>query len=61
VRALPRIRLALPMVDPDIMEAVADRMVIESDTPLSYMIDGDFIQGGQRLEVRVGPRVALVI
>ncbi|MCB9759959.1 MAG: diacylglycerol kinase [Alphaproteobacteria bacterium] len=58
---LPNIWRARPIEHPDVVDAVADRMVIEADEPLSYMLDGDFHVGGQRLEVTIGPRVRLIV
>lgn len=59
-RALPAIFRGQPVGDPHILSQLGQSLVLESRQPMSYMIDGDFHQGGQRLEVRVGPRVRLV-
>lgn len=56
-RALPGIRLARPIHHPKIPNALARTVVLESEEPMTYMIDGDFHRGGQRLEIRVGPRI----
>ncbi|MCB9793108.1 MAG: diacylglycerol kinase [Alphaproteobacteria bacterium] len=61
VSRLWRIWRARPIEHPEIVDAVVERMVIEAEEPLGYMVDGDFHQGGQRLEVTVGPRVQLLI
>lgn len=61
ISRLWRIWRARPIDHPKVVDAVVDRMVIEADTPLGYMVDGDFHQGGERLEVTVGPRVQLLI
>ncbi|MCB9742540.1 MAG: diacylglycerol kinase [Alphaproteobacteria bacterium] len=58
---LLRIWRARPIEHPQIVDAVVERVVIEADEPLSYMLDGDFHRGGQRLEIVVGPRVQLII
>lgn len=50
-----------PLTHPDMVDAVTDRLIIESEQAIPYMIDGDFHQGGQRLEVKVGPRLQLVL
>ncbi len=47
---------------PRIVDGLCRVMEIESldAQPLNFMIDGDFHRGGQRLEVRVGPRVQML-
>lgn len=50
-----------PLDHPQMVDGVTDRLVIESDQALPFMIDGDFHQGGQRLEVRTGPRVQFIL
>lgn len=50
-----------PLDHPEMIDGVTDRLVIESEQPLPYMLDGDFHQGGQRLEVKVGPRIQFVL
>ncbi len=57
---LPRFRFALPPSHPDILDGLGRELVLEADEPQSYMVDGDFHRGGQRLVVRVGPRVEIV-
>jgi len=58
---LPRIRLGLPLNGAKILDAVCDRVVFESDEPLRYIVDGDPHEGGNRLELGVGPRLRLVV
>lgn len=58
---LPRMRLARPMKNPDIHSYVARRMRIEANRPIHYMVDGDFHQGGQVVEVTTGPRVKMIV
>ena len=60
VKAIPTIRLARPVRRPGIQEAVARRLILESDAPIPYMIDGDFHVGGQTLNIEVGPRLRLI-
>lgn len=61
VRALWPIRRAQPIDNPRILEAVAQTLRVESEEPLSYMIDGDFHPGTTTLELRVGPRLQMVL
>jgi diacylglycerol kinase family enzyme len=58
---LPRIRLGLPLNGKKILDAVCERVVFESDEPLRYIIDGDTHEGGNRLELGVGPRLRVVV
>lgn len=60
VKALPAVRLARPINHPDVLEKVGRRMVLESDEPIPYMVDGDFHMGGTTLVVEVGPRLKLI-
>ena len=61
IRQLWNIFRARPIDNPNILEAVTEGVVIEADEPLGYMIDGDFHQGGQRLEVKVGPTLQMIL
>lgn len=61
LRAVHRLRLALPMNRPDIYDQLARRFTISSSEPQSYMLDGDFLHGGQTLSVEVGPRVRFIV
>lgn len=58
---LPRIYRGQELKHPHIESQLGQSMVIEADEPLAYMLDGDFHRGGQRLEVRVGPSVRLLV
>jgi len=61
VGLLPRIRLARPLRHPLVQDSLATHVVLEAEEPIAYMIDGDFHQGGQRVEIGLGPRVELVL
>lgn len=61
LRALHRVRLALPMNRPDIYDQVARRFTITAEKPQDFMLDGDFLRGGQTLSVEVGPRVRFIL
>lgn len=61
VKQLPRIWLAKSTEAQDIYNATPERMVIRGERPQSYMIDGDFHNGGQSIEVSVGPAVKFVL
>ncbi len=61
VPQLIRIRRGRPTSHPKIVEQLGRELILEAAEPLPYMIDGDFYRGGQRICVRVGPRVELVL
>ena len=59
-KALPTIYRGQAVADPAVITGLGEELVISAEGPQSYMIDGDFHQGGQRIVVRLGPRVRLV-
>jgi len=46
---------------PQHLSTVTDRLVIESDEPIPYALDGDLFCGGPRLEIGTGPRLKLLL
>ena len=60
VRNLPRIYRAQPIAAEGVFERVGTELIIRSDEPINYMIDGDFHRGGQTLTVRTGPPVDII-
>ena len=46
---------------PQHLNTVADSLTIESDEPIPYALDGDIFRGGNRLSIRTGPRLKLVL
>jgi diacylglycerol kinase family enzyme len=61
VKDFPNFYLARPPRSPDIYTAIPRRLLMSSDRPQPYMIDGDFHPGGQSVELTVGPRVRFVL
>ncbi len=61
VKSLPRIRMALPIDDPEIYSAVPTTMVLRAEQPIPIMIDGDFHPAGQVVTVSSGPRIRFVL
>ncbi len=61
VKALPRVRMALPIDAPDIYSAVPERVVLSSSVPMPFMVDGDFHPAGQTITITVGPRIRFVL
>jgi len=58
--SMPRIWMGRSPARPDIIERLAQRLVIEADEAQGYMLDGDFLQGGRRLVVSPGPILRFV-
>jgi diacylglycerol kinase family enzyme len=45
---------------PQHLSTVTDSLIVESDEPIPYALDGDLFRGGPRLEIGTGPRLKLV-
>jgi len=60
VRELHRMYRARPLRHPATKDQVVERLVLRSDTPIDYMVDGDFHRGGTELLVEIGPTVRFV-
>ena len=60
LKHLHRVRVGLPIEDPLHFDMVLERLVIISDGPFEYTMDGDIYTAEHRLEVQAGPRVELV-
>jgi diacylglycerol kinase (ATP) len=62
VKALPRIRLGLPVDDDVFRSSVSDEAVFISEEPITYTIDGDMhcAESG-RVTLKTGPRVEIII
>jgi diacylglycerol kinase family enzyme len=62
VLELPRVRRGVPMRSGRAYEAVSTSMLVESTRgPVRYMIDGDLHTSETPIEVKVGPRVRLIV
>lgn len=59
--ALPKIWFGRKVSEKKIVEQVAEEVVFESEEPLSYTLDGDTHQTGNRLALAVGPRLEIVV
>ncbi len=59
--ALPKIFFGRKVAQKKIEEKVAERVVFESEEDILYTLDGDLHQTGKRLEIRVGPRLEIVV
>lgn len=56
-----RIPMGRPLDQPGIIDQVGQRLVIEGPAAQGFMMDGDFVIGGQQLVVEAGPRVRFVV
>lgn len=62
VGLLPRIRMGAELPPDRVTTRLARRMVLESDAPFSYCVDGDLYSAEDgRLELSVGPIVDIVV
>ncbi len=61
VARLPTIFRARPLEHERVEDRVTQHLLLRSDEPIGYMIDGDFHRGGREVEVRVGPSVEFII
>lgn len=60
VKLLPRIYRGQPIGREGIHDEAARRVQIRGTAPIGFMMDGDFLQGGETLTVQVGPRVRFI-
>jgi diacylglycerol kinase (ATP) len=58
---LPQIRLGRPLPQHKVADKVARRLVIESEEPLGYTVDGELHEGGKRVILETGPRVKIIV
>lgn len=60
-RELPRYWKGGPTRDPGILNRVGKHLLVSANRPIGYMVDGDFHQGGQVLDVRSDRTVRMVV
>lgn len=60
-RELPRVYGRRPLKEPGNVEQEARKMVLRSEEPATFMVDGDFHRGGTELVVEVGATVTLLV
>ena len=61
VKNLGRIYRGKPIRNAEVYDQVARRVRIEGTAAQGFMMDGDFVVGGQVLDVAVGPRVRFLV
>ncbi len=57
---IPRIYLGKPLKMSQVYESIGREIIIRSEKPPSYTIDGDIFPGEQEMRISVGPRVNFV-
>lgn len=60
-RELPRVYRKRPLEEAGNVERKARRLVLRSDEPASFMVDGDFHRGSRELVVEIGQTVSLLV
>ena len=58
---LPRARRGVPLNHPEVYTELGKRIVITSDLPMPYTIDGDMYQGDKTLVIEAGPRLEMIV
>lgn len=61
VNALPQIFFGRPLGNHQTVDRVADRMILEPAKQQSYTVDGDMYRTANRIDVRIGPRVTVLV
>jgi diacylglycerol kinase family enzyme len=61
VLELPRVFRGVGMSERKVIDMVAREMVIQSDAPFHYVVDGDVFRSEGTLQVRTGPRLELLV
>jgi diacylglycerol kinase family enzyme len=61
VMSLRRAYMGRKISEKRMVEFVASKMVIESQKPIKYTLDGEVYKAGNTLEVTMGPRLELVV
>ncbi|MCX7945143.1 MAG: diacylglycerol kinase family protein [Deltaproteobacteria bacterium] len=59
--SLPAIRLGLPLNKEKYIDAAAEEVIFESEEPMKYTIDGDIYESGEKMIIRVGPKLELIV
>ena len=61
LREIPRIYPGRSPKCEEVTETVAKKLVIESETPIVFMLDGDIYPPTNRIEIEIGAPVDLVL
>lgn len=60
-RLLPSIRLGRDLVDEGVRSELAREITIHSDTPVQFMLDGDFCTAPDGLQLGLGPLLRILV
>jgi len=61
VMSLPAIRMGLPLNQDKFIDAAAEEVIFESEEPMKYTIDGDIYESGERMIMKAGPKLELIV
>ncbi|MGC8928633.1 MAG: diacylglycerol/lipid kinase family protein [Myxococcota bacterium] len=61
VTALPSIRLGMPLDQKKFIDAAAMEVIFEAEEPMKYTIDGDIYESMERMVMKVGPKLELIV
>jgi len=56
-----RVLLCLPVKSENVFDVTASRIVIETDLPQNYIVDGDIPGKIRRIEIKAGPQIKFLI
>ncbi len=60
-KSLPSIRLGRPLNKNTYIDAAAIEVIFESEEPMKYTIDGDIYESGEKMMMKVGPKLELIV
>ncbi len=61
VQSLPAIWLGRPLNPNKYIDAAAEEVIFESEEPMKYTIDGDIYESGEKMIMKVGPKLELIV
>jgi diacylglycerol kinase family enzyme len=61
VAAMPKIYMGKKVDPKKVVEVVAHEVLLESDDPLSYTLDGENYSTGNTLKISTGPRLQIIV
>lgn len=61
LKFVPYMFLGKKVPSDEIVEAPAREMIIQLNEPMGYTVDGDMLPPAQRIEIRTGPRLKIIV
>lgn len=61
VKTLPSLRLSRPLDNKVYIDAAAEEVIFEAEEPMKYTIDGDIYESKERMVMKVGPKLELIV